>query len=175
MTQRGWILPIGEHDLEAAPADSEGIEIVLEDEVSGDEEEVVEQVILDTAGDYQEKAEAALADKDHAKAIDILHQGLADHPYELGLCETLEKAEKALTEQLRAELMVEDRIPRLLIDNPDDPKHQWTPSERYLVSRIDGVRNLKSIIMVSPIKEVEALRSLRSLQKRSIIELVNPA
>ena len=46
-----------------------------------------------------------------------------------------------------------------------------TPEEVFLVSRINGSWDLKSIVSISPLREVDALRVLKRLRDRSIISL----
>ena len=46
-----------------------------------------------------------------------------------------------------------------------------TPEEVFLISRINGSWELKSIIDISPLGEVEALRIMKRLKDRGIITL----
>ena len=50
-----------------------------------------------------------------------------------------------------------------------------SPQEVFLLSRVDGTWDEKSIIQVSPIREVDALRTLKKLRERGLIELRDPA
>ena len=47
-----------------------------------------------------------------------------------------------------------------------------SPEEVFLVSRVNGSWDLKSIISISPLREVDALRALKKLRERGIIDLV---
>ena len=49
---------------------------------------------------------------------------------------------------------------------------QLSPEEVFLVSRVNGSWDLKSIISISPLREVDALRALKKLRERGIIDLV---
>ncbi len=49
-----------------------------------------------------------------------------------------------------------------------------SPEEVFLVSRVNGSWDLKSIISISPLREVDALRALKKLRERGIIDLVEP-
>jgi len=46
-----------------------------------------------------------------------------------------------------------------------------TPEEVFLVSRVNGSWDLKSIVSISPLREVDALRVLKRLRERGIISL----
>jgi hypothetical protein len=47
-----------------------------------------------------------------------------------------------------------------------------SPEEVFLVSRVNGTWDLRSIISISPLREVDALRALKKLRERGIIDLI---
>jgi len=47
-----------------------------------------------------------------------------------------------------------------------------SPEEGFLVSRVNGSWDLRSIISISPLREVDALRAFKKLRERGIIDLV---
>jgi hypothetical protein len=47
-----------------------------------------------------------------------------------------------------------------------------SPEEVFLVSRVNGSWDLRSIITISPLREIDALRALKKLRERGIIDLV---
>lgn len=126
---------------------------------------------LDTPDSFLAAAQQQITARDFDGAIKLLKQGLDMHPYDPELCEALELAEKGLSESLRASLLADKKIPYLLRDDVLRISANWTPAQRYLLSRIDGNRTLRSIIMVSPLKEVEALQTFRQLVKVGIVGL----
>lgn len=48
-----------------------------------------------------------------------------------------------------------------------------SPAEGFLVSRVNGSWDLRSIMSISPLREVDALRALKKLRERGIIDLVD--
>src|SRR5256712_13028101 len=48
-----------------------------------------------------------------------------------------------------------------------------SPEEGFLVSRVNGSWDLRSIISISPLREVDALRAFKKLRERGIIDLVD--
>jgi hypothetical protein len=48
---------------------------------------------------------------------------------------------------------------------------QLTPQERYLLSRIDGIRDIKAIIRVSPIRELEALKCFVAFVGQGLVNI----
>jgi hypothetical protein len=47
-----------------------------------------------------------------------------------------------------------------------------SPEEGFLVSRVNGSWDLRSIISISPLREIDALRALKRLREKGIIDLV---
>ncbi|MBN2495118.1 MAG: DUF4388 domain-containing protein [Deltaproteobacteria bacterium] len=122
-----------------------------------------------TASDrYLLDAQASMQGQDFARAVRTLKAGLQEHPYDPELCEALETAEHGLTRVLRKQILSAGRVPRLLRPEYRDSA-DLTPNQRYLLSRIDGQRDLRSIIMVSPIKELDVLLTVQSLVKAGIL------
>jgi len=50
-----------------------------------------------------------------------------------------------------------------------------SPEEVFLVSRVNGAWDLRSIMSISPLREVDALRALKKLRERGVIDLLDPA
>jgi hypothetical protein len=50
-----------------------------------------------------------------------------------------------------------------------------SPEEVFLVSRVNGAWDLRAIMSISPLREVDALRALKKLRERGVIDLVEPA
>jgi hypothetical protein len=96
------------------------------------------------AGNYQDAE--AIARKAHeilatSSTADLLH-----------------RAEAQLTQQLREALLEGGKIPAVLVPLANLKGLQMTAPERYLLSRIDGKRPVASIVQVSPLRELDALK-----------------
>lgn len=50
-----------------------------------------------------------------------------------------------------------------------------SPAEVFLVSRVNGTWDLRAIMSISPLREVDALRALKRLRERGVIDLVSAA
>lgn len=48
-----------------------------------------------------------------------------------------------------------------------------SPEEVFLVTRVNGTWDLRSIMSISPLREVDALRALKRLRERGVIDLVD--
>ncbi|RME24178.1 MAG: DUF4388 domain-containing protein [Deltaproteobacteria bacterium] len=120
---------------------------------------------------YLDQAQKKLSSRNYEAAVNILREGLQQHPYDPELCEALELAEKGFCESLRSTLLKPGVIPYLLKDDVMNLGSYWDPAQRYLLSRIDGNRSLRSIVMVSPLKEVDALKTIKQLIDNGIVGL----
>jgi len=60
-------------------------------------------------------------------------------------------------------------IPRLLLSREQLDEYLLTSKERYVLSRIDGARNLAQIIAVSPIQEAELLKIVETFVQRKFV------
>jgi hypothetical protein len=161
LIQRGW-LRVATGVPAASPVidipDVDIVELAPETEESGPDR-------------YMLAAQTSMKERNFDEAVSVLRQGLAEYPYDPDLCEALELAEKGLTDSLKTEMLSDKRIPYLLRDDILRISSNWTPAQRYILSRIDGHRTLRSIIMVSPLKEVEALKTFHALIKANLIGL----
>ena len=81
----------------------------------------------------------------------------------------IEEAEAGLVEHLYRLHLPQDKIPLLARPLSDLMGENLSPEEFYLLSRIDGEWNLRSIVTISPLREVEALRVLNRLRERGVI------
>ncbi len=152
LVQKGWLAvkAPGPVSQEALPV----IEVDLTDAVADQGQE---------PDAYLLEAQGAMQRRDFDQATVSLRKGLSEHPYDPDLTEALEMAERGLVEQLRSELLDQTKIPALARQDMVLTSDDWTPAQRYLLSRIDGRRSLRSIIIVSPLKEVDALRTFKAL------------
>ena len=136
---------------------------------------VIELDLTDTLDDtpspdlYLLEAQKAMQARDFERSIDVLKKGLEENPFDPDLSDALEVAEHGLLDGLRASLLSKAMVPVLLQPDVVLKSTDLTPPQRYILSRIDGRRHLKSIIMVSPLKEVDALRTFRMLIDKGIV------
>ncbi|MDQ3266345.1 MAG: DUF4388 domain-containing protein [Myxococcota bacterium] len=84
----------------------------------------------------------------------------------------LRQAETGLLQQLRGSLLGHKQIPSLLVTNSQLKGMDLTAPEKYLLSRIDGERDLASIIHVSPLQEGEALKLVQNFLDNHLIRLI---
>ena len=126
-------------------------------------EEVGVPDILRHARDFIAKRLFADAEVLAARAVELTHSAEAQG--------VLRDAEAGLLEQLRVELLAGPRVPELAVAQNQLRGLELSPQERYLLSRIDGARDLRAIIRVSPIREIDALKSFRKFVESKLIAL----
>ncbi|MBW2701925.1 MAG: DUF4388 domain-containing protein [Deltaproteobacteria bacterium] len=151
--------------VEPAPGPISKLDIQVEELEPSPEplEEDADNFLLQAQGHIQQKR--------FAQAVDTLNAGLGAHPFDPELVEALATAERALADKLRSQLLVDEQTPYLLAEDLTQISESLTAPQRYVLSRIDGDRSLRSIIMVSPLREVDALRTFRTLLDQGIIGL----
>jgi hypothetical protein len=60
-------------------------------------------------------------------------------------------------------------VPRILVSEDGLTDQQLAPQEAFLLSRINGEWDVKSILSICPFREVDSLRMIKGLMDRGII------
>ena len=85
--------------------------------------------------------------------------------------ELMKVAEVNLIDRFYRGVLPPKQIPYLKRPLEQLTEESLTPEEVFLVSRVNGSWDLKSIVSISPLREVDALRVLKRLKERNIIAL----
>ena len=85
--------------------------------------------------------------------------------------ELLKQAEQGLLGALRLVLMEPPQVPALQVPQAQLKTMQLSAAERYLLSRIDGKRDVAAIIRVSPLHELEALKYFQGFVDSGFVKL----
>lgn len=83
----------------------------------------------------------------------------------------LREAEAGLSSLLRQQLINSRRIPLLLVSPAKLKMMHLSAPEKYLLSRIDGVRDIGSIVKLSPLQELEALKLFQQFIESGLVQL----
>jgi hypothetical protein len=113
----------------------------------------------------------AFAKGDHAGSVELLHQAIASAPQDLAIKKLYDKACAIFKEHVYRDALQPQRIPHLAKQMKDLTQEKLTPEEVFLISRINGSWDIRSIIDICPLGEVEALRLMKRLVDRGIIEV----
>jgi hypothetical protein len=83
--------------------------------------------------------------------------------------EAMRDAERRIKKALEKDGVKGDRVPELAIPLMDLTKRAFSPHEGFILSRINGQWDVKSIMKISPIKELEVLMIFQRLLKDKVI------
>jgi len=83
--------------------------------------------------------------------------------------ESLREAERAIKAGLERDGVAGDKIPELAVPLQSLTQHPFSPHEGFVLSRINGQWDVKSIMKISPIKELEVLMIFHKLLKDGVI------
>ena len=111
---------------------------------------------------------------EHAAALEVLNACYRAHPGDEQLQHLIRKAESAFIDRARCELSP-TAIPELVRAAESLADEALSPDVSYLLSLVDGQTEIKSIIWLAPLREVEALRALQRMLDKGLIRLKDSA
>jgi hypothetical protein len=106
-------------------------------------------------------------------ALQILDTNYKAHPEDDALRRLLAEAEAAFLEKTYRYHLPREKLLQLLKPVEEMEGERLSPEEFFLLSRIDGTWDVKSIIQISPIREIDALRTLKRMIEKGVIELLD--
>ena len=121
------------------------------------------------------RATAMMTDGKLEGALDMLNALYESNPANDSLRRLTAEAEASYLDKAYGELVPRESIPVLTRSLKSLEAEKLTPQEFFLLSRIDGSWDVKSIINVSPFREVEAARTLARLVELGMVELCEVA
>lgn len=105
------------------------------------------------------------------EALDGLEAAHRSNPANEAIRSLLAEAEVAFVEKAYKHYLPPSRIPVPVRPPESLTGESLSPQEFFLLSRMDGSWDVRSILQIAPIREVEALRALKRLRERGLIEL----
>lgn len=137
------------------------------------EEEEEDAGVIGSESSADEVLQAAQLFLDAGNARDA--EALARRAHEMGASprtsEFLKQAQERLVVELRRELVEPSRVPALQVAPAHLKTLQLSAPERYLLSRIDGRRDVAAIVHVSPLQELDALKFFQGFVDRGLVKL----
>ncbi len=119
-------------------------------------------------------ARKLLASDEFEPALEALDRLYRAKPQNESLRRLAREAETAFVDQAYRHFVPAERIPVLAVPDVELEQASLSPTEFYMVSRFDGNWDVRSIVRIIPMREVEALRTLKRLREQGIIELIEP-
>ena len=102
-------------------------------------------------------------------SYDMVEQYLLREPNDAEATTLFQMARDALLKSLRV-ACPSGAVPRLTIDFSQLSEKVFSSKEGYLASRVNGQWDVKSLVMVSPLGEMESLRILKKLSDEGLIK-----
>jgi len=130
-------------------------------------------------GENGPNAEIAVADRlmqrgEYGAAMELLGATSRAHPGNDQIRDLISTAELSFVEASRITISP-DRIPIFLKPTEQIDKANIGPDAAYLVSLIDGKSDIKSMLWLAPMSEMETLRALQRMVDMELIALKDPA
>ncbi|MHB8876098.1 MAG: DUF4388 domain-containing protein [Myxococcaceae bacterium] len=88
-----------------------------------------------------------------------------------GTADLLKRAETGLTTLLRRTLLEGGKVPQVLVAPAQLKGVALSAPERYLLSRIDGTRQVAAIVQVSPLRELDALKAFQRFVDAGLVKV----
>ncbi len=128
----------------------------------------------DELGDALTRANRMMTAGEIEGALDILNALYRESPADDALRRLTAEAEAAFVEKAYRHYLPANQVPILTRPADSLSSERLTPEEFFLLSRIDGTWDVRSIIQVAPFREVDALRTLKRMREIGMIELCDP-
>jgi len=111
---------------------------------------------------------------EYEAALELLNASYRAHPGDSYLRRLITKAEEAFVESVRRHGLASDKVPIRARQTDAESPTDLGSEESFLLSLIDGKTDIKSILWVAPLREVDVLRSLRQMLQKGLIALQEP-
>jgi hypothetical protein len=112
-----------------------------------------------------------MACHNYKDAIMAFQEVLRLDPENAWASDQIDQAEKALCQEYYRSSIPASKIPYFLIPDSSLMRYNLNHQEGFIASRINGTWDVKSIVMLSPLREIEILQVLEKLLKLELIAL----
>ena len=111
---------------------------------------------------------------DFEAALEILDRAYKAQPGDEALRRLLAEAEATFVEKAYRHYLPPGKVVALARPVEELTAERLSPPEFFLLSRIDGTWDVRSIIQITPLREVDVLRTLKRMRENGVIELRDP-
>ncbi len=108
---------------------------------------------------------------DYPQAIAAFQEVLRLDPQNSWASEQIDQAERAMCQEYYRNIIPAAKIPYFLVPESSLTRYNLSHEEGFVASRINGTWDVKSIVMLSPLREIEILQVLEKLLKMKLIAL----
>jgi hypothetical protein len=121
-----------------------------------------------------QRARRAMSSGDPEAALAILDSLYEEMPGDDSLRRLTLEAEAAFVERAYRHYLPARKIVHLARPVEELTTRPFSPKEFFLISRIDGSWDVKSIVQLTPLREADTLRTLKRLREAGVIDLRDP-
>ena len=121
-----------------------------------------------------ETALQCMARGDYGRALDILDELYKAQPDDVRLRQLVLKAEAGFLESARAQAFGPEKIPVPLDAAKDPTGADLKPTDQFLLTMLDGKADIKSVVWLAPLREIDVLQALQRMLDAGLIELRDP-
>ncbi|HSW39413.1 MAG TPA: DUF4388 domain-containing protein [Acidobacteriota bacterium] len=107
----------------------------------------------------------------YKEAIAVFQEVIRLDPQNTWAPEKIDQAEKALCRDYYLKVTPPSKIPCFVIPESELKRHCLTHEEGFVASRINGTWDVESIVMISPLREIDTLQALEKLLKLQAVAL----
>jgi hypothetical protein len=112
-----------------------------------------------------------LKNGNYQEAIAAFQESLRLDPQHVEADEQIEIAERAICQDLYTRFLPKNKIPYFLVPISSLKECNLTHQEGFVASRINGAWDVRTIVMLAPLREIEVLQTLDRLIKMNILGL----
>jgi hypothetical protein len=116
------------------------------------------------------RAQGTLRTGDYEKALRLLKAAQNLDPDNAKVKAALKGAETVIASELKAAGIHDDRIPKLARTLDELSTMNFSPNEGFILSRINGMWDIGSLVKISPMRETDALLIFFKLHRDKVIE-----
>jgi len=110
----------------------------------------------------------------YESALELLDHLYRQFPGHEALRRMTQEAEAAFAEKAYRHYLPPARVPIPVKPLAEIESESLSPTEFFLLSRMDGTSDIHSIIQVAPMREADALLTLKRMRESKLIELLDP-
>ena len=121
-----------------------------------------------------ETALQCMARGDYERALDILNELYKAQPDDARLRQLVLKAEAGFLESARAKAFGPEKIPVPLAAAANPADADLKPTDLFLLTMLDGKSDIKSVVWLAPLREVDVLKALQRMVDAGLVELRDP-
>ncbi len=125
----------------------------------------------DDPGTLFSRAQELHKAKRYQEAISALQEVLRLDPNNTRADELIESAERAMCQELYRTTTPADRTPHFIVPDHVLTRFNLSHQEGFVASRINGACDVKSIVMLSPLRELDILQILDKLVRLDLIAI----